>query len=54
VVKNGVVGSCTRASLSASDGTQKITTSAYFSPVSGSTASGRGVRKKTNDFPPTW
>ena len=29
-------------------------TSSYRSPVSGSTASARGVRKKTNDLPPTW
>jgi len=40
VVKNGDAGSCVNASLSSSDGTQIITTSGYFFPVSGSTASG--------------
>ena len=29
-------------------------TSSYRSPVSGSNASGRGLRKNTNDFWPTW
>jgi hypothetical protein len=42
------------ACLSASDVTQNTITSGYRSPVSGSTASGRGVRKNTKDLPPTW
>jgi hypothetical protein len=54
VVKNGVVSSWTRACLSASDSTQKTITSGSPSPVAASTASGRGVRKKTKDLPPTW
>jgi len=54
VVKNGESGSWTSACLSASDGTQNTMTSGYRSPLSGSTASGRGVRKNTNDLPPTW
>jgi hypothetical protein len=54
VVKNGVVSSWTRACLSASDSTQKTITSGSLSPVAASSASGRGVRKKTKDLPPTW
>jgi hypothetical protein len=54
VVKNGDSSSWTIACLSASDSTQNTITSGYRSPVPGSTASGRGVRKKMNDFPPTW
>src|SRR4051812_13435520 len=54
VLKNGVVSSWTRACLSASDSTQKTITSGSLSPVAASTASGRGVRKKTKDLPPTW
>jgi hypothetical protein len=54
VVKNGEFGSCTRANFSLSDSTQIMITSVKRSPVSGSTASGCGVRKKTNDLPPTW
>jgi len=54
VVKNGVAWSWTRACLSSSEPTQKTITSGNRSPVASSTASGRGVRKKTKDFPPTW
>ncbi len=54
VLKNGVDSSSTSACLSSSDSTQKTITSSYRSPVSGSTASGRGVRKKTKLRPPTW
>ncbi len=54
VVKYGVDSSWTSACLAASSGTQNTITSSYFSPVSGSRASGRGVRKKTKDFCPTW
>src|SRR5579875_915016 len=54
VVKNGDDSSWTSACLSDSDGTQNTITSGYRSPVSGSVASGRGVRKNTNDLPPTW
>ena len=50
-MKNGLDGSCTSDSLSASDSTQSTITSSYRSPVTGSTASGRGVRKKTKDLP---
>jgi hypothetical protein len=39
--------------LSASEGTQKTITSRNRSPVTGSNASGRGFRKKINDFEPT-
>ena len=53
VVKYGVASSSTIASLSTGS-TQKTITSSYRSPVSGSNASGRGVRKKTKDFLPTW
>ena len=54
VLKNGVDSSSTSACLSSSDSTQKTITSSYRSPVSGSTASGRGVRKKMKLRPPTW
>jgi len=54
VVKNGESGSSTIDRFSASSATQKTITSSYRCPVTGSTASGRGLRKKTNDFPPTW
>ena len=54
VVKNGVDSSRTSAVLSSSVATQNTITSVYRSPVAGSTASGRGLRKKTNDLPPTW
>lgn len=54
VVKNGDAESCTIARLSDSEGTQKTITSVYRSPVCGSAASGRGVRKNKNDLPPTW
>ncbi|MGH3190399.1 MAG: hypothetical protein ACRDPY_27310 [Streptosporangiaceae bacterium] len=54
VLKNGDASSCRSACLSASDATQNMITSGYRSPVRGSKASGRGVRKNTNDLPPTW
>jgi hypothetical protein len=54
VLKNGVDASATRACFSISESTQSTTTSSYRSPVSGSTASGRGVRKKTKLRPLTW
>jgi hypothetical protein len=53
VVKKGDARSWTSACLSASDGTRNTITSLSLSPVSGSVASGRGLRKKTNDFWPT-
>jgi hypothetical protein len=46
VVKNGETASWIRASLSLSDSTQIMITSARRSPVSGSMASGCGVRKE--------
>ena len=54
VVKYGESGSSTSACLSSSVATQMTITSSYRSPVSGSNASGRGLRKNTNDLPPTW
>jgi tRNA(Leu) C34 or U34 (ribose-2'-O)-methylase TrmL len=54
VVKYGEPGSSTIACLSSSDATQKTITSSYRSFVSGSNASGLGLRKNTNDLPPTW
>ncbi len=54
VVKNGRSGSWSSAALSASSGTQMTMTSSSRSPVSASTASGRGLRKNRNDLPPTW
>ncbi len=54
VVKNGDAWSWTSACLSASEVTQNMITSGYRSPVPGSTASGRGLRKNTKDLPPTW
>jgi hypothetical protein len=45
VLKNGESGSWISASLSPSDSTHSMITSAYRWPVSGSAASGWGVRK---------
>ena len=42
------------ASFSSSDSTHRTMTSVYRSPVAGSTASGRGLRKNRKLRPLTW